>query len=75
MFKWGANITLEPDLEEVDNYCNDNYETSYLLRDFASMCHFLNADDNPDTPAEVATAQIATVAVATPSTAATTAEE
>ncbi len=37
LFKWGGEIELEPDLQDIQNYCDQYQEESFILQSFARI--------------------------------------
>ena len=49
LFKWNANIEMQPDLDDIREYCKDNKAESFLLRPYSEIMQHLFESDIKET--------------------------
>lgn len=49
LFKWNANIEMQPDLDDIREYCKENKAESFLLRPYSEIMQHLFESDIKET--------------------------
>ena len=41
MFKWNANVNMQPDLDDIREHCKENKSESYFLDNYQELIYYL----------------------------------